>query len=71
MRLSLDRMSGGYSPVAVCGLLIVLASLVVEHGLSGAGASVVLVHRLSCPKACGIFLDQGLNLCPLHCKADS
>ena len=21
---------------------------------------------LSCPGACGILLDQGLNLCPLH-----
>ena len=28
-------------------------------------------HRLSCPAACGIFLDQGLNLCPLHWQADS
>ena len=28
-------------------------------------------HRLSCPEACGIFPDQGLNLCPLHCQADS
>ena len=26
----------------------------------------VFVHRLSCPKGCGIFLNQGLNLCPLH-----
>ena len=30
--------------------------------------SVVVAHRLSCPLACGIFPDQGLNLCPLHCK---
>ena len=22
------------------------------------------------PAACGIFLDQGCNRCPLHCKAD-
>ena len=28
-------------------------------------------HRLSCPAACGIFLDQGLNLCPLHWQVDS
>ena len=27
--------------------------------------------RLSCPEACGIFLDQGSNQCPLHCKVDS
>ena len=30
-----------------------------------------MVHRLSCSAACGIFLDQGLNLCPLHWQADS
>ena len=26
--------------------------------------SVVVVHRLSCSETFGIFLDQGLNLCP-------
>ena len=26
---------------------------------------------VSCPSACGIFPDQGSNLCPLHCQADS
>ena len=26
-------------------------------------------HHLSHPKACGIFPDQGLNLCPLHWQA--
>ena len=26
------------------------------------------MHRLSCPTACGVFLDQGLNQCPWHCK---
>ena len=25
--------------------------------------SIVLMHRLSCPTACRIFLDQGSNLC--------
>ena len=29
-------------------------------------ALVVVVHRLSCSKARGIFRDQGLNPCPLH-----
>ena len=33
--------------------------------------SVVVVLGLSCPKAYGIFWDQGAKLCPLHCKADS
>ena len=37
----------------------------------GTQASVVVVHRLSCSVACGIFPDQGLNLCPLHWLADS
>ena len=49
------------------GLLTVVASPVMEqqgllcraHGLS------------SCPMACGIFLDQGSKLCPLHWQADS
>ena len=30
-----------------------------------------LSHGLSFSGACGIFPDQGLNLCPPHCKADS
>ena len=25
---------------------------------------VAVMHGLSCPMACGVFLDQGLNLCP-------
>ena len=36
-----------------------------------AGSAVVVVHGLSCSTACGIFLDQGLNLCPLHWQVDS
>ena len=47
----------GLSLVAVCRLLIVVASLVSAHGLS-------------CPTACGIFPDQGSNLCPLPWQAD-
>ena len=30
-----------------------------------------MAHGLSCSAACGIFLDQGLNLYPLHWQADS
>ena len=33
--------------------------------------SLVVVHRLHCPMVCGILLDQGSNLCPLHCRVDS
>ena len=57
----------------------VVASLVAEHSRactrfsswgSWAHGSVVVAHRLSCPEACRIFLDQESdqesNLCPLH-----
>ena len=61
----------GYSLVAVCGPLIAVASLVVEHGLQGAWASVFAAcghsicgsrgpeHRLS---SCGtqIYLLRGI-----------
>ena len=45
-------------------------SVAVACGLQSAG-SVVVVHRLSCSVACGIFPDQGLNPCPLHWQEDS
>ena len=64
--------------VAMCGLLIVVAFLIAEHGLWGTGSSVVgaigsvvVAFRLRCPIACGIFLDQGSNLCDLQWQADS
>ena len=59
---------------AVCGLLIMVISLVAElrlwmHGLqelqflgSRAQAQVVEAHGLSCSTAFGVFPDQGLNL---------
>ena len=81
--LSLVAASGSYFLPAVCRLLIAVASSVAEHrlwgvqasvvpapGLQGTG-SVVVVRRLSCSKACGIFLDQGSNLCLLPWQADS
>ena len=34
-------------------------------------ALVVVVQGLSCPVACGIFLDQRSNLCPLHLQVNS
>ena len=67
---SLVAVNGGYSLVAVPGLLITLASLVEEHGLQGAQASavvapglqstgsVVVVHGLRCPAACGILVPK-------------
>ena len=47
-----------------------VSSVVEEHGLKSTG-SVVVVHRLSCPTACGIFLDQGSNPCLLCWQVDS
>ena len=47
----------GYCLVVVRKLLVLVASLV--------------AHRLSCPATCGIFLDQGSNLCLLHWQVDS
>ena len=61
--------------LAVCGLLLVVAFLVVENELSSVQVSVVVaprfqstdstvvVHRLSCFVGGWIFLDQGSNLC--------
>ena len=39
----------------VCWLPTGVASPVVEHGLQASG-SVVVVHRLSCTRACGILV---------------
>ena len=69
--LSLVAESGYYSLVVLCGLLISLASLAVEHGLKGAKALTVVVRGLSCPTACEIFPEEGSNLCPLHWQVDS
>ena len=64
--------------VAVRGLLNAVASLVAKHRLKVHSlqqlwhtGSVVMAHGLSCSAACGIFPDQGSNLCPLHWQADS
>ena len=43
-RLSLVVVSRGWSPVAACGLLAALASLVAEHGLSVAAEASVGLH---------------------------
>ena len=67
--------NGGYSLVAVCELLNVVASLVAEHTqVLGAWVSVAVTHGLSCCVACGIFLDQGSHCVPcigrrflIHC----
>ena len=38
---------------------------------SRAQTGSIVVHGLTCPEACGIFPDLGLNLCLLHWQADS
>ena len=77
MGFSLAVASRGHSLVVACGLFTAVASPVVQHSLQGVWASVVVAaglqssgsrvvaHRLSCSVACGIFLDQGLNPCPV------
>ena len=46
------------------------ASVVAVSGLWN-GGSILVAHGLSCSEACGIFPDQGLNLCALHWQAVS
>jgi len=57
--------NGGYAPVLVHGLLILAALLLWLMAVGPVGPGVV-AHGLSCPAAYGIFLDQGLNPCPLN-----
>ena len=61
--------NGGYSLAVVCVLFTAVACLVVP-GLQGA-ASVAVAQGLSFSMPGGIFLDQGLNLRPLHWQEDS
>ena len=72
--------SGGFSLTAVLRLLVAAASLIVEPGLRVCGlwvcglsrcGSQALELRLSCSVACGMFPDQGSDLCLLHGQAAS
>ena len=66
----------GFSLVAVCRGILSSCSGWASYccgfsccgalGLQGTQASVVLAYRLSCSVACGIFPNQGLNLCLLQ-----
>ena len=47
-----------------------MGSVIVAPGFWGTG-SAVATHALNCSVACGIFLDQGSNLCLLLWQADS
>ena len=51
--------------------LITVVHLLLWSTCSGRMGSVVVVYRLSCSAAFGIFPDQGSNQCPLHWQADS
>ena len=51
-------------------LLIMVTSLVEEHGLWGTWALAAMSSGLSCSSAHGIFPDQGSNPCLLHWQMD-
>ena len=68
--LSLVVASGGHSSSQCAGLSL-LRPLVLRSTGSRRAGSVVVAHGPSCSMACGIFLDQGSNPCPLHWQANS
>ena len=59
------------SLVAVCEPPHCSGISVAEPGPQDSWASAAVAHGLSCPAACGIFLDQGSSLCPLHWQVGS
>ena len=67
---SLVAASGGHSSSRCPDLSLSRPLLLRSTGSRRAG-SVVVAHGPSCSTACGIFPDQGSNLCPLHWQADS
>ena len=68
--LSLVAASRGHSSSRCAGLSLSRPLLLRSTGSRCAG-SVIVAHGPSCSAACGIFPDQGSNLCPLHWQADS
>ena len=68
--LSLVAASGGHSSSWCAGLSLSWSLLLRSTGSRCAG-SVVVAHGPSCSGACGIFPDQGSNLCTLYWQADS
>ena len=65
----LVAVSGSYS-LLQCTSFLLWWLLLCSMGSRHMG-SVVAAHGLSCSMACGIFLNQGSNPCPLHWQADS
>ena len=68
--LSLVVASGGHSSSRCAGLSLSRPLLLWSTGSRRAGSAIV-AHGPSCSAACGIFPDQGSNLCPLNWQADS
>ena len=68
--LSLVAASGGHSSSQCVGLSL-SRPLLLRSTSSRRTGSVVVAHGPSCSAPCGIFPDQGSNLCPLHWQADS
>ena len=68
--LSLVAASGGHSSSWCAGLSLSRPLLLQSIGSRRTG-SVAMAHRPSRSAACGIFPDQGSDLCPLHWQADS
>ena len=68
--LSLVVAGGGHSSLRCAGLSLSRPLLLGNTGSRRAG-SVIVAHGPSCSVACGIFPDQGSNLCRLHWQADS
>ena len=62
--------SGGH-PSSRCAGLSLSWPLLLRSTGSGSAGSVIVAHGPSWSVACGIFPDQGSNLCPLHWQADS
>ena len=63
--LSLVVASGGHSSSRCAGLSLSRPFLLRSTGSRRSG-SVIVAHEPSCSAACGIFPDQGSNLCPLQ-----
>ena len=68
--LSLVAASGDHSS-SWCADLSPSRPLLLRSTGSRRAGSVVVAHGPNCSAACGIFPDQGSNLCPLHWQADS
>ena len=69
--LSCGAQASHFNGFSCCGAWALgqTGSAVVIPGLQSTG-SVVGVHGLSCSMACGIFPEQGLNLCLLNRQVD-